>query len=197
MTSINNEPPHIDMSSGVSVFSPPRMCLGCGSTETIEAIRDRNPQAVSCCPEREMLTLQQYRERLMAAGDAIVDTCDFGHRFAKLPDHPRVDGRPTCPHCARIGIDRMRWTRFEDQEPPKLGDGEWLPGHAPDGQAVDLLFEDEKGLRRETECYPHANYRGFFASKRWSGGRSPYSVAKLFLVKPVAWAFPPAKDGFK
>lgn len=74
MTSINNEPPHIDMSSfdglptaaSKTVFSPPRMCLGCGSTETIEAIRDRNPQAVSCCPEREMMTLQQYRERLIA-----------------------------------------------------------------------------------------------------------------------------------
>jgi hypothetical protein len=66
MTSINNEPPFADMSSGVSVFNPPRMCFGCGSTETIEAIRAHHPQAVSCCPEREMMTLQQYRERLIA-----------------------------------------------------------------------------------------------------------------------------------
>lgn len=29
-------------------------CTGCGSTETIEQIRAKNPKALSCCPERDM-----------------------------------------------------------------------------------------------------------------------------------------------
>ena len=29
-------------------------CTGCGSTETIEEIRAKYPQAISCCPERDM-----------------------------------------------------------------------------------------------------------------------------------------------
>lgn len=41
--------------------------------------------------------------------DAIIEMCDLGHRFAKLPDHPR-DGRglSRCPHCMAQGLDRMR-----------------------------------------------------------------------------------------
>lgn len=31
------------------------VCTGCGSTETIEEIRARNPLADSCCPERTMV----------------------------------------------------------------------------------------------------------------------------------------------
>lgn len=29
-------------------------CTGCGSTQTIEEIRREHPQAISCCPERNM-----------------------------------------------------------------------------------------------------------------------------------------------
>lgn len=29
-------------------------CTGCGSTETIAAIRAKHPNALSCCPERHM-----------------------------------------------------------------------------------------------------------------------------------------------
>lgn len=36
--------------------------------------------------------------------DAIIDTCDHGHRFAKLDDHPRN----SCVHCLRIGLARAR-----------------------------------------------------------------------------------------
>lgn len=30
-------------------------CVGCGSTETIEQIRANHPEAISCCPERNMV----------------------------------------------------------------------------------------------------------------------------------------------
>lgn len=29
-------------------------CTGCGSTETVEQIRAKHPDAISCCPERNM-----------------------------------------------------------------------------------------------------------------------------------------------
>lgn len=32
-------------------------CAGCGSSETIEEIKARNPDAISCCPERKMVKL--------------------------------------------------------------------------------------------------------------------------------------------
>lgn len=34
----------------------------------------------------------------------VIDMCDQGHRFAKLPDHPKMAGRARCPHCLAIGI---------------------------------------------------------------------------------------------
>lgn len=40
--------------------------------------------------------------------DAVIETCDHGHRYAKLPDHPRRDGKPRCPHCLAIGLDAAR-----------------------------------------------------------------------------------------
>lgn len=30
-------------------------CTGCGSTETIEQIRAKHPEAIACCPERKMV----------------------------------------------------------------------------------------------------------------------------------------------
>jgi hypothetical protein len=29
-------------------------CTGCGSTETLAEIRAKNPEAISCCPERKL-----------------------------------------------------------------------------------------------------------------------------------------------
>lgn len=39
----------------------------------------------------------------------IIDTCDFGHNYAKLPDHPKdTSGRPRCPVCMSSGLDGAR-----------------------------------------------------------------------------------------
>jgi DNA-directed RNA polymerase subunit alpha len=35
-----------------------------------------------------------------------IDTCPLGHTFAKLPDHPTKDGKPRCPHCMSIAIEK-------------------------------------------------------------------------------------------
>lgn len=40
--------------------------------------------------------------------EAIIETCEFGHKFAKLPDHPTKDGVARCPHCMAEGLDRIR-----------------------------------------------------------------------------------------
>lgn len=37
-----------------------------------------------------------------------IDTCDLGHKFAKLADHPKKDGVARCPHCMATGLDSER-----------------------------------------------------------------------------------------
>lgn len=37
----------------------------------------------------------------------VIDHCDQGHKFAKLSDHPTKDGKPRCPHCMAIGLDKL------------------------------------------------------------------------------------------
>lgn len=37
--------------------------------------------------------------------DVTIDTCDHGHNFAKLPDHPVKDGKARCPYCLSVGFD--------------------------------------------------------------------------------------------
>ncbi len=36
------------------------VCTGCGSTETLDQIRTRHPNALSCCPERRMVNTEGY-----------------------------------------------------------------------------------------------------------------------------------------
>ena len=37
----------------------------------------------------------------------VIDTCDQGHQFAKLEDHPLNDqGQARCPHCLSLGFDK-------------------------------------------------------------------------------------------
>jgi hypothetical protein len=38
----------------------------------------------------------------------ILDECEYGHKFAKLENHPMRDGKPRCPHCLAIGFDKYR-----------------------------------------------------------------------------------------
>jgi len=38
----------------------------------------------------------------------VIDTCEAGHVFAKLPGHPMRAGRARCPHCLAAGFDKLR-----------------------------------------------------------------------------------------
>lgn len=47
--------------------------------------------------------------------NVVIDTCDFGHKFAKLPDHPKgPHGNWQCPYCMSIGLTKARQS-LEDQ----------------------------------------------------------------------------------
>ena len=51
---------------------------------------------------------------LIKANVPVIDSCDQGHQFAKLNDHPvNSEGRPRCPHCLAIGLDRSRQVERE------------------------------------------------------------------------------------
>lgn len=56
--------------------------------------------------ERELQTRRKLEE-------FTIDTCDRGHRFAKLSDHPEKDALARCPHCMAIGLDRARLAHAE------------------------------------------------------------------------------------
>lgn len=45
--------------------------------------------------------------------EPVIDTCDLGHKFAKLPDYPMKNNKPRCPHCMAIGLDHFRGSREE------------------------------------------------------------------------------------
>lgn len=38
----------------------------------------------------------------------VIDTCDAGHKFAKLNNHPTRDGKARCPYCLVSGFDALR-----------------------------------------------------------------------------------------
>lgn len=43
------------------------------------------------------------------AQQPIIDTCDLGHKFAKLEGHPTEDGKARCPNCLAMGLDAERF----------------------------------------------------------------------------------------
>jgi hypothetical protein len=46
---------------------------------------------------------------LTALGGPIIDECEHGHKFAKLPSHPlNKDGMARCPNCMAGSIDILR-----------------------------------------------------------------------------------------
>ena len=48
---------------------------------------------------------QHLAARAAPPSEPVIDTCEMGHQFAKLPDHPRRDGAARCPHCMAEGLD--------------------------------------------------------------------------------------------
>ena len=56
-----------------------KVCSGCGTTKTLEAIKAANPQALSCCPERKMVLVRNIwnkanqRDKLVAYPDHCIE----------------------------------------------------------------------------------------------------------------------------
>ncbi len=48
------------------------------------------------------------QKRALLNGGPVPDMCDFGHAFAKLPNHPMRDGQARCPYCMARGLDAYR-----------------------------------------------------------------------------------------
>lgn len=74
-------------------------CNGCGHTETIEQIRAKHPNAISCCPERDMVpavtwmkradTATARAERLEAALTSLLSNLTAGD-FLSLSRSPHM-----------------------------------------------------------------------------------------------------------
>lgn len=81
----------------------------------------------------------------------IIDSCDQGHRFAALPDHPTKDGRARCPHCMVFGLRRLEDAeRLQDRMMAAILD---LPEARAGGEA-ELI------LRRAWERVRQSRLRG-------------------------------------
>jgi hypothetical protein len=55
-----------------------------------------------------LTTLPDEHTLKLAELGALIDTCDFGHKFVKLPSHPMRYGKPRCPNCMASGLNRYR-----------------------------------------------------------------------------------------
>jgi hypothetical protein len=52
--------------------------------------------------------LTEAADRIEELEKRVLETCEHGHDFVYLADHPVADGRKRCPHCLAIGKDRQR-----------------------------------------------------------------------------------------
>lgn len=58
--------------------------------------------------EQEKLKATSANESTDDKLTIVIDTCDHGHKFAKLPDHPRRHDMSRCPYCMSVGLDLAR-----------------------------------------------------------------------------------------
>ena len=66
----------------------------------------------------------------------VIETCDRGHRFGFLPDHPRDSGGlKRCPHCLAIGLDAER-ARVAELEQAIRDASDWVLA----GEGVGLTY---------------------------------------------------------
>ena len=68
--------------------------------------RVRPPVSVDSTYDAMQSEIDELRAALATA--PVIDTCDLGHKFAKLPDHPTRNGLARCPHCLVLGLATAR-----------------------------------------------------------------------------------------
>lgn len=90
----------------------------------------------------------------------VIETCDRGHTYAYLSDHPRgSDGMKRCPHCMSIGLDRAR------EEIKELTSDEtiWREGWAYAYSGAEKLYRDD-GELQDSSTQPFIDWRRDTAS---------------------------------
>lgn len=55
--------------------------------------------------------IAELRQLRAVEAERLIETCEYGHKFVKLPDHPRTDMGARCPYCMSIGLDAARAER--------------------------------------------------------------------------------------
>ncbi|TVZ39402.1 hypothetical protein P886_3806 [Alteromonadaceae bacterium 2753L.S.0a.02] len=78
---------------------------------------------------------------------AVIETCERGHNFAKLPDHPQKKGESRCPHCMAQVLD-------ESDSQVDLNTLETWAGFAADAiqQVIDDCHESQPEEAPENVC---------------------------------------------
>ncbi|MNP89127.1 hypothetical protein D3C85_15280 [compost metagenome] len=66
------------------------------------------PHGEKLWTEHAYLFFQSMCDYVNRLEPPVIDTCNLGHKFAKLHDHPLKDGAPRCPHCMAMGLDSIR-----------------------------------------------------------------------------------------
>jgi hypothetical protein len=55
----------------------------------------------------EMADFAQQVADERVRGIGVKETCENGHDFIKLPNHPTKNGLARCPYCLSIGFDKL------------------------------------------------------------------------------------------
>lgn len=99
---------------------------------------------------------------------ALIETCDQGHKFIKLPDHPKHDGMARCPYCMATGLDAAREEIKQlEQRSPKMTYAEvvaWLAseeGKQSIAQALASANVTIETLRTERQVDPSLLHQPF------------------------------------
>lgn len=67
--------------------------------------------------EGSQLQLDDEEQLAQLRSEALVKTCECGHTFLYLPDHPSHEGRACCPHCMADDIAKatVQVTKIEER----------------------------------------------------------------------------------
>lgn len=112
--------------------------------------------------ERENADLRRRLEEVerKLADAPVIDTCDQGHKFSKLPDHPLHDGQARCPHCMEIWLNNAELQLAAVQndlikEMDKAANAELRGADAQKPEAVETNDKEDSylmGSCTESEC---------------------------------------------
>lgn len=83
-------------------------------------------------------TCECGQTRYTKDGGPVAEMCDFGHAFAKLPNHPLMDGAARCPYCMAKSLDDLRAGFMSGDFVVKSELVEWLEGK--------LVFEEKQWM---------------------------------------------------